>query len=97
MPEDSTGGWVDDKQGRLFTWTQQQVSSFHIEHYIKMDCLNALRICFGWVNHRDSGEGRSKLDTISLTISCSSVSEGHPKVFIISRLKFIMWGSIVRI
>lgn len=85
---------MGDEQGRLFTWTQQQVNSFHIEHYLKMDCLNALR--FGRDRHRDSVERTRKLDDyISTTVSCSSASEGTLKAFIISRLKFIMWGSIV--
>lgn len=70
---------MGDKQGRLFTWTQQQVKSFHAERYIKMDCLNAVRVYFGWDRHRGSGEKTGKLDTISMSVFCSSASEESPK------------------
>jgi len=76
---DSTGGLKGDKQGRLFIWTQQQVNTFHVEHYIKMDCLNAFRVYFGWDPHRGSGEGGTELETISMRIICSSASKENPK------------------
>lgn len=86
---------MGDQRGGLFIWTQQQVNSFHVEHYIKMGCLNALRVYFGWDRHTGSGEGTRTLDRICMRIICSSASEKDSQSAIISRLKFIMWGSIV--